>query len=312
MESKKNNSRTVICKGSNFNGIFAIKDETDPERLPIPRNKTYNEKIVHSVKNGIDDTQSIIEKSKRMKKVLINIENNAEELPKEELNNKINETLREFLIEMIESNPNLGFILGRIKANYDKLDERIQLLKVENQSLNGSIERLNDKISMSEITIQHLKIANENYKRETNELHGKLLDSNKKLSQFIEARFNNKISEEVEEIFTENQYLKQVICCLRVELKKIKRKQDFLIEKVKNTKEFGEDFLRKVEEILPDYIMIGKNKIRIPILDLSMVERSISSDDNDNSEDGIAYMSEDNYETHLLCSGYSHKIKNDT
>eukprot|EP00826_Nyctotherus_ovalis_P057345 TRINITY_DN7835_c0_g5_i1.p1 TRINITY_DN7835_c0_g5~~TRINITY_DN7835_c0_g5_i1.p1 ORF type:complete len:271 (-),score=83.49 TRINITY_DN7835_c0_g5_i1:89-901(-) len=244
----------------------------------------------------------IMSKAKDAKQKLDKIE--IETLSEIELCSKGKEIIDKFFIDITQLNPDLGYIFNKVKANTDKeikaIKNECSELKNANEKYKETVKELKRKISNAEIASQQLKSSSELLKGENEELRGKFLDLKKKLAQIIEAGISNKISEEMEELFNESQYSRQLICTLKNNITRMQLREEFLLDLMKKHKVFSEEVMEQLQGIQPLSVEVGKNRVKVPMLDFSMVGASVSSEEQDNAQENPAHVSENYCKTHNL------------
>jgi len=256
----------------------------------------FNDDSSHFNTNG----SLIVSKAKEVKKVLDKIE--VESLSELKLEQKMKVILDKFFTDIMQLSPDLGHILNKLKTNSDRLNKEVQELRKEcnelksvNENLKEAMKELGKKASNTETLNQDLKFSNETLKKQSEELRSKFLGLKIKLAQIIETGINDKISEEMEELFNENQYSRQLVCTLKNSLRKMKLREEFLINTMKKNKVYNEELVRRLQELQPTSIEIGKNKTKVPILDFSMMEVSMSSEEHGSTKKNQVHMLEGYY-----------------
>lgn len=279
--------------------LLSIKDSINAKYLSNQTKSKENSSYLA----GSDSV--IMSKAKEAKQKLDKIE--IETLSEIELRSKGKEIIDKFFIDITQLNPDLGYILNKVKANSDKLDKEMKEIKNEcselknaNEKYKETVKELRRKISSAETANQQLKGSSELLKGENEELRGKFLDLKKKLAQIIEAGISDKISEEMEELFNENQYSRQLICTLKNNITRMQLREEFLLDLMKKHKVFSGEVEEQLRRIQPLSVEVGKNKVKVPTLDFSMVEASVSSEEQDNTQENHAHMSEKHCKTHNL------------
>ena len=233
--------------------------------------------------------------AKEMRETLNKLEKNEANLSKEIYTKKIKEALKGFFNDIIKLEPEFAYILQRIKYMYENSD--IELLeklakeakdtKAKNEELERSLAEVNKKTAALESANLAAKKANEKIEKEANEVRLKLFDARNKLAETLESGMAVKIAEEMEELQKENRRLVKLINALESDLRKAKSRENTLIALMQGKEESlqNNDYDKEEDDIRPlmerkanATIEVGKNKVKIPILDFTMIQPSISND----------------------------------
>jgi chromosome segregation ATPase len=243
----------------------------------------------------------ITNRVREMKEILGNIEKSIDNFTKERLAGKLLEVIKIFLIEISDTEQHfkLNDELEEKEKLIESLKEEITILKKEASKKQGIAESLN----------QLLKSSNENLKRKIEELRLRLAETKNKLAQIIEVGLSEKVAEELDDLFRENQDLRQVMSSLNIDLKKSRAREKILLSVVKEKGEMTKSLEDRLEKAQFGEIEIGKNKIKIPILDFSILQYSPSSDDSEESIPNHPFKSDGNYKKYSLkvCQSFNDK-----
>jgi len=308
---KKRNNKSVLCKTNFFNNkCFQVKDTPDKFALygyglsDKPNAIARYLKGTHPEDSTLCRTREsvITNRVREMKEILSNIEKNIDNFSKEKLAGKLLEILKTFLIEISDTEQHFKHNdeLEEKEKLIESLKEEIITLKKFNTSLSESIKEANKKKGIVESLNQLLKSSNENLKKKTEELRLRLTEAKNKLAQIIEVGLSEKVAEELDELFKENQYLRQIMASFSIDLKKSRAREKILLSVVKEKGEMTKSLEERLKEVQVGEIEVGKNKVKIPILDLSVLQYSPSSDGSEESTLNQLFKSDGNYKKHSL------------
>eukprot|EP00826_Nyctotherus_ovalis_P023267 TRINITY_DN17894_c0_g1_i2.p1 TRINITY_DN17894_c0_g1~~TRINITY_DN17894_c0_g1_i2.p1 ORF type:complete len:249 (-),score=84.91 TRINITY_DN17894_c0_g1_i2:147-893(-) len=227
----------------------------------------------------------------------------------EELNTRMNEMLKKYLVEIIDLDPHFKFILTKLKTSYDQLCEKastadklqstIAALTATITKLNEEAQSLYTKQSALEKLNEQLELHSAQLKKELEAAQGKLAQAKSKFTQIMELGMSDKIVEEFEDLFNETQRLRQSLAVVKIGLKKSQARERFLLKILKENKLFDKEIERGLEEVEVNIIEVGKSKVKIPLLNLSALEGS-ESDESESS--GV------NYSVKSDCGKYKKKL----
>eukprot|EP00826_Nyctotherus_ovalis_P052502 TRINITY_DN6662_c0_g1_i3.p1 TRINITY_DN6662_c0_g1~~TRINITY_DN6662_c0_g1_i3.p1 ORF type:complete len:317 (+),score=120.35 TRINITY_DN6662_c0_g1_i3:1230-2180(+) len=301
----------MLCK-TNFisNKYFQLKE--NPDKLSMYGYGLFDKPntIVQYLKGGYPEDSTICRTKSResvvsnrmreMKEILSNLEKSVDSLSKERLAHKLLKSLKDFLAEIADAEP-----IAFSKSKHDELEEKQKLietlkdeaaaLKKSNATLNDELKDANKKQEIAESLNQLLKSSNDSLKKKVEELRVRLAETKNKLAQIIEVGLSEKVAEELDELFKENQYLRQVISSVNVDLKKFRARERILLSVVKEKGEWTAALETKLEEAQLGEVEVGRRKVKIPVLDLSMLQCSASSDDSEETPHNHPFKSDGNY-----------------
>ena len=296
IKSKKKLNKNNFTSTNYFNKSY---DKLMNYEYGYLNNTKTNSNIVKSVLNQTvhpeDSTMSrtkitdsvVSTRIKEMKEILDRFEKNEANLSKEKYLGNLYKILNDFLTEIIELNPHFGFILNKLKvefeaiiSNVNKLKAEIERIKNDNNELSKSITEVIGKLEVSEALNKLLKKNNNELKNEIDEVRSNLFETKNKLTEIIEDGLSKKVAEELEGMFKENQYFRQIIGSLKFDLNKSRIRENILITTMKGKNLFTNSVEARLEEAKLGEIEVGKNHIKIPKLNFSMLEYSDSDDDS--------------------------------
>ena len=243
-------------------------------------------------------------REKEMIETINKLQRNSEDTSEEKLLLKVNNIFKSFLTEIIDLNPHFKVILNKLKISLDQIDKRMNNLETELENMKNANKILNNKIKESEKKHSELEAlnkllssSNENLKSEIEDLEIRLSETKDKFTQIIETGLSEKVSEELEELFNENQCLKKLSSSLKLDLKKAQIKEKILINSMKAHKIFSKEIEVQLEDVQSGQIEIGRKGVKIPLMDLSILDYSISSDESESNKVSLFTKVHDNFFT---------------
>lgn len=301
----------MLCK-TNFisNKYFQLKE--NPDKLSMYGYGLFDKPntIIQYLKSGYPEDSTLCRTKSResvvsnrmreMKEVLSSLEKSVDSLSKERLARKLLKTLKDFLADISDTEP-----AAFNKNMHDELEEKQKLIEAltnettalqkSNAALNDELKDANKKQEIAESLNQLLKSSNDSLKRKVEELRVRLAETKNKLAQIIEVGLSEKVAEELDELFKENQYLRQVISSVNVDLRKFRARERILISVVREKGGWTEGLETRLEEAQLGEVEVGRNKVKVPVLDLSALHCCLSSDDSEQSPPYLPFKSDGNY-----------------
>lgn len=294
MFKKRNNKSpllktSTILQSSKSMTNCSLPGRTYPKKLFDSRTKYLSKDLRISSDNKED---SMTSRAAQMAEVLSRMETNGK-LSKEELGKQLRSTLKMFFAEIISLDPHFGVILGKIKAAYEELDERhvnvqqfyaeLQNLKAANADLVNEINEERKKTEGIEHANKSLMVANESLRRELSDLRAKLFTAKNQLTEAIETKIPQDVLNEIEDLYNEAHYLRKVNASLYSKLKQAQTRENALVALAQDRKT-ADEILERLDAKCNCMVEVGRRRVKVPVLDLSRVNCSVSSEESENSE----------------------------
>eukprot|EP00826_Nyctotherus_ovalis_P049331 TRINITY_DN5951_c0_g1_i2.p1 TRINITY_DN5951_c0_g1~~TRINITY_DN5951_c0_g1_i2.p1 ORF type:complete len:218 (+),score=77.99 TRINITY_DN5951_c0_g1_i2:23-655(+) len=168
-------------------------------------------------------------------------------------------------------------------ANIQQLSGELKNLKAVNTDLANEINKERKKTEEIEQLNKSLMAANESLRKELLDLRAKLFTAKNQLSEAIETKIPQDVLNEIEDLYNEAHYLRKVNASLYSKLKQAQTRENALVALAQDRKT-ADEILEKLNAKCNCTVEVGKRKVKIPVLDLSRVNCSVSSEESENSE----------------------------
>jgi len=236
-------------------------------------------------KNGfrlstVEDSKSLCNRAKKMKETLDKLELTNKLIPGLAFNQK-KTLLLNFFQEIIDLEPHFGYILNKIKCLYEESTSKLATIESEKANLLKTNKQVNKKIIELEQLNKSLKLENDKLKNELVNTQAKVFKAKTEMTELMKVNISQKLVEELEELYKENKYLLQLTSSLKSALRKSQMREHALVALVQDKKEQINDILNQIDKKFNVIIEVGKNKVKVPKLDLSTIQCNISCESSE-------------------------------